>query len=96
MVERLQAGHHRFAAARLAAQDDAGTRATAFIPFSAGARRCIGEYFSIVEMQMHLAILAPRYRLEPAGELATGGMPALDPAVNLRTRDPILMTLGLR
>ena len=26
----------------------------AFIPFSAGPRRCIGDYFSIVEMQIHL------------------------------------------
>ena len=31
----------------------------AFIPFSAGARRCIGEYFSFVEMHTHLAVMMP-------------------------------------
>ena len=38
----------------------------AFIPFSAGARRCIGDYFSFVEMQMHLALLAPHFALGSA------------------------------
>ena len=42
----------------------------AFIPFSAGARRCIGEYFSFVEMQMHLALLAPRFALRFAARRA--------------------------
>ena len=59
----------------------------AFIPFSAGARRCIGEYFSFVEMQMHLALLAPHVALG----FGPGGAPTveLEPAVNLRTRHAI-------
>jgi cytochrome P450 len=62
----------------------------AFIPFSAGARRCIGEYFSFVEMQMHLALLLPRFSLG----FGAGGEPAveLEPAVNLRTRHSIPLT----
>lgn len=65
----------------------------AFIPFSAGARRCIGEYFSFVEMQMHLALLAPRF----ATGLAAGAPAAeLEPAVNLRTRHSIHLTLRHR
>lgn len=57
----------------------------AYIPFSAGARRCIGEYFSFVEMQMHLALLAPHFSLSlPAGQTIE-----VEPAVNLRTRHSI-------
>lgn len=67
----------------------------AFIPFSAGARRCIGEYFSFVEMQMHLALLAPRFALR-----FTPGEPApaveLEPAVNLRTRHSIHLNVRHR
>jgi len=64
----------------------------AFIPFSAGARRCIGEYFSFVEMQMHLALLAPRFALRQQ----PGQTVLLDPAVNLRTRHSIHLTIQHR
>ncbi|MEO7385723.1 MAG: cytochrome P450, partial [Gammaproteobacteria bacterium] len=64
----------------------------AFVPFSAGARRCIGEYFSFVEMQMHLALLAPRF----APSLAAGASIELEPAVNLRTRHSIILILRHR
>jgi cytochrome P450 len=66
----------------------------AFIPFAAGARRCIGEYFSFVEMQMHLAILFPRFRLEHVP--VPGGPVELDPAINLRARHGIRMRLTPR
>jgi len=69
----------------------------AFVPFSAGARRCIGEYFSFVEMQMHLALLAPRYALRLAPGDGAGPAPAeLEPAVNLRTRHSIHLDLWHR
>ncbi|MDP2324370.1 MAG: cytochrome P450, partial [Gammaproteobacteria bacterium] len=70
----------------------------AFVPFSAGARRCIGEYFSFVEMQMHLALLAPRYSLRspPADTTDPGHGIELDPAVNLRTRHSIHLTIQHR
>lgn len=64
----------------------------AFVPFSAGARRCIGEYFSFVEMQMHLAILLPRFRLRWTADRPV----ELDPAVNLRTRHSLHMTIARR
>ena len=68
----------------------------AFIPFSAGARRCIGDYFSFVEMQMHLALLAPHFalRYEPGAHQGSREAIELDPAVNLRTRNSI--HLGIR
>ncbi len=70
----------------------------AFIPFSAGARRCIGEYFSFVEMQMHLALLAPRFalRFQPDPSLESNRTIELDPAVNLRTRHSIHLTVRHR
>jgi cytochrome P450 len=67
----------------------------AFIPFSAGARRCIGEYFSFVEMQMHLALLAPHFALGPLAG-APGPAAELEPAVNLRTRHTIHLNVRHR
>ena len=70
----------------------------AYVPFSAGARRCIGEYFSFVEMQMHLALLAPCFalRFDPGKSAATGNGVELDPAVNLRSRHGIHLKLQHR
>ena len=62
----------------------------AFIPFSAGPRRCIGDYFSIVEMQIHLGTMAQKFKLEyVADELGV----ELDPQVNLRSKNSIMMKL---
>ncbi len=64
----------------------------AFIPFSAGSRRCIGEYFSYIEMQTHLAILIKHFKLQ----LIPGQQIELDPGINLRTRHSIMMTVANR
>lgn len=63
----------------------------AFVPFSAGARRCIGEYFSFVEMQMHLALMLPHFTLQGSGPGDSGApdAPELEPAVNLRSMQSI-------
>lgn len=61
----------------------------AFFPFSAGPRRCIGEFFSFVEMRTHLAMLVPRFRLCPVEDRPV----ALEPAINLRTRHNLTMTI---
>ena len=70
----------------------------AFVPFSAGARRCIGEYFSFVEMQMHLALLAPRFELRHATGTNGAAPPTieLEPAVNLRSRQSINLSVRHR
>lgn len=65
----------------------------AFIAFSAGARRCIGDYFSIVEMQIHLATMAKKFRLEFVDEHSGGNKIELDPQVNLRSKNNIMMKL---
>lgn len=64
----------------------------AFIPFSAGPRRCIGDYFSIVEMQIHLATMAKKFRLLFIDENPV----ELDPQVNLRSKHNIIMKLVKR
>ncbi len=64
----------------------------AFIPFSAGSRRCIGEYFSYVEMQLHLAILLKRFKLDTL----PGQTIEIEPAINLRTKNSIMMQISLR
>ncbi len=64
----------------------------AFIPFSAGSRRCIGEYFSYVEMQTHLAILLNTFKLDAL----PGQTIELEPAINLRTKNSIMMRISLR
>jgi cytochrome P450 len=64
----------------------------AYIPFSAGPRRCIGDFFATIEMQIHIGLMARSFRLEyiPDAPLE------LDPDVNLRTRNPILMKITNR
>jgi len=64
----------------------------AFIPFSAGARRCIGDYFSIVEMQIHLGTMAKKFKLEFVAENPI----ALEPEVNLRSKHNIMMKIVKR
>ncbi len=57
----------------------------AFIPFSAGPRRCIGDVFAIVDMQIHFGMVAR--------ELALRFVPdnpvEIEPRVNLRSRYPL-------
>lgn len=64
----------------------------AYIPFSAGLRRCIGEHFSFLEMQIHLCVLFERYRLRYIQDKPI----ELDLAVNLRTRHDLYMTIRPR
>jgi len=64
----------------------------AFIPFSAGPRRCIGDFFATVEMQVHLAILAREFHLEYVPDKPI----ELSPNVNLRSKHSILMRVRSR
>ncbi len=62
------------------------------IPFSAGPRRCIGDHFAMVEMKIHLALMARRFRLR----LQAAEPVELEPAVNLRSRQPLHMSIEPR
>ena len=59
----------------------------AYFPFSMGQRRCIGEFFATVEMQIHLGAVAKRLRLRYAAEHPV----ELEPHINLRTKRSLHM-----
>ena len=63
-----------------------------YIPFSLGPRRCLGEYFSFLEMKVHLGLLVQRFRMT----LVTDEFPALDLGINLRSQNDILLRPELR
>lgn len=65
---------------------------TAYIPFSAGPRRCIGDFFTIVETQIHFGLMARQLTMEYVADHPI----ELAPEVNLRTRYPITMRLHPR
>ncbi len=63
-----------------------------YFPFSLGPRRCLGEYFSFLEMKVHLGLLIQRFHMT----LASDQDPELDLGINLRTRQPIILRPTLR
>jgi cytochrome P450 len=63
-----------------------------YFPFSLGPRRCLGEYFSFLEMKVHLGLLIQKFHMT----LAADGEPALELGINLRTRDDIYLRPNLR
>jgi cytochrome P450 len=62
--------------------------ALAMLPFSAGPRKCIGDLFARIEMQIHLITIAKQLRLRYIG----GKPPELDAGVNLRSKYDFTMT----
>ena len=63
-----------------------------YVPVSLGPRRCLGEYFSFLEMKVHLARLLPIFRMIRV----TDEDPGLELAINLRSKDDILLRPELR
>jgi cytochrome P450 len=60
-----------------------------YLPFSAGTRVCIGNSFALMEAQLVLAAIVQRFRLD----LVSGHRVELHPAVTLRPRHGMRMTL---
>lgn len=60
-----------------------------FIPFSAGPRRCIGDFFGIVESQVHFGLMARHFKMSFVNDNPV----ELAPEVNLRTKHPINMRI---
>jgi len=58
-----------------------------FFPFSLGPRRCLGEYFSFLEMKVHIGLLLPRFRMQ----LVDDKEPELELGINLRATKDIYM-----
>lgn len=58
-----------------------------YFPFSLGPRRCLGEYFSFLEMKVHLGLLLPHFRMR----LLDDKEPDLELGINLRSAADIHM-----
>ena len=58
-----------------------------YFPFSLGPRRCLGEYFSFLEMKIHLGYLVQRFHLEQVSD----EFPGLDLGINLRSQNDIML-----
>lgn len=63
-----------------------------YYPFSLGPRRCLGEYFSFLEMKVHLGLLIQRFHMTLMSERE----PELDLGINLRTQNSIILRPSLR
>jgi len=63
-----------------------------YYPFSLGSRRCIGEFFSLVDMQLHVGLLAQHIVLRHQPDKPV----SIEPHINLRARHSILMRPELR
>jgi len=71
--------------------DGAGAR-TAYVPFGAGPRLCIGREFALLEATLLLAALAARFRLTRP----PGPPPGEDALVTIQPRGGLAMTLSPR
>jgi cytochrome P450 len=63
-----------------------------YFPFSLGPRRCLGEYFSFLEMKVHLGLLIQQFHMT----LPAQQEPELDLGINLRTKNSIILRPNLR
>ncbi len=63
-----------------------------YFPFSLGPRRCLGEYFSFLEMKIHLGLLVQRFHMT----LVTEEQPKLELGINLRSQKDIFLRPELR
>jgi cytochrome P450 len=72
---------------RFTPERSANRHRMAYIPFSGGPRKCVGESFAMMEMQLVVAMIAQRFRLD----LVPGQRVFPQPTISLRPRDPLLM-----
>jgi cytochrome P450 len=83
----------RFCPERFAPENSSGRPRYAYLPFGAGPRTCVGLNFAMTEIQVVLALLLQRFRLEPASEDDTV---RLDPSVTLRPLPGVRVKLNLK
>jgi cytochrome P450 len=83
---------NRFNPGRFINRDGAKVVNMAYFPFSLGPRRCLGEYFSFLEMKIHLGYLISKYRIVDSQK----NNPKLNLGINLRSSDDIFLQLERR
>lgn len=82
----------RFAPERFAAEPELKKGERPYFPFSLGPRRCLGEYFSFLEMKIHLGRISQTLSMSrDAGET-----PQLDLGINLRSASDVYLRPRLR
>ncbi len=74
---------------RFTPERSAGLHRMAYFPFSGGPRKCIGNSFAMMQIPIVLAMVTQRFRLN----LLPGERVVPEPAISLRPRDPLMMTL---
>jgi len=77
---------------RFSADEQKEQHKFSYIPFSAGPRRCIGDFFATVEMQIHVGLMAQKFRFE----LLSDTVPELEASINMRAKDPIILKMSKR
>jgi cytochrome P450 len=74
---------------RFAPERSAHLPRLAYFPFGGGPRKCIGNTFAMIEMPIVVAMVAQRYK----PNLVPGQVVFPEPAISLRPRDPVLVTV---
>jgi cytochrome P450 len=74
---------------RFSPERSAGRHRTAYLPFAVGPRKCIGDSFALLEMQLIVAMAVQRFQLS----LVPGHTVVPQPAISLRPRDGLMMTI---
>src|ERR1700754_2759314 len=74
----------RFEPERFTPEREATRHRHAYVPFGTGPRACIGQYFSMLEAVIALAVIIQHYELE-----ATSAQIALDPGITLHPAAPV-------
>lgn len=90
--ERYWTDPERFDPDRFHADQVRERNKSVYYPFSLGSRRCIGEFFSLIDMQLHFALLAQHISLSHL----PGEAVDIEPLINLRSRNSIMMMPRLR
>jgi cytochrome P450 len=77
---------------RFSPERSEGRHRTAYLPFATGPRKCIGDTFALLEMQLAVAMAVQRFRLSlvPAHPMVP------QPAISLRPRDGLMMKIARR
>jgi len=91
-TETLWPDPDRFDPDRFALVDGKPKKDLPYFPFSLGPRRCLGEYFSFLEMKVHIGLLLPRFRMA----LVDDADPELELGINLRAARDIMLRPSLR
>ena len=91
-TESLWPDPDQFDPDRFALVDGKPKKERPYFPFSLGPRRCLGEYFSFLEMKVHIGLLLPRFRMA----VVDAAEPDLELGINLRTARDIMLRPSLR